>query len=170
MVSMLIALQKLDSAGEEGINAGFGHEERVFDKDGKVIDEDKKKTISDKDESLYVPEDIENEKGLVHKASYEPTAEGQSWTDEDSPHEDSFYLPTKIDTESNDTDKAAKKKHKDADKAQREYFGKVPDNASDQGRARVKQNYNTGAMENAQIGGQGGVGGIGKSSNNKHKR
>jgi len=156
MVSMLIALQKLDGAGEEGINAGFGHEERVFDKDGKVI--------SDKDESLYVPEDIENEKGLVHddvprvrmkKASYENTTEGGSWTDETSPIDDSFYLPAKIKNENSDTDKKAKKKKEEADEAEHKYFGKVPDNPSDQGKARVKQNYNTGQIENAQIGGQG---------------
>lgn len=161
IVRQMAALKKLDSAAGIETNAGFGHEERVFDKDGKVIKEGK--NISDKDESLYVPEDIINEKGLVHKASYENIAEGGSWTDETSPIDDSFYLPAKIKNESNDTDKKAKKKKKEADKAQREYFGKVPDNPSDQGRARVKQNYNVGTIENAQIGGQGGANGIGKS-------
>jgi hypothetical protein len=156
---LMMALQKLDSQGEEGINAGFGHQEKVFDKDGKVIED--KTHISDKDQSLYVPEDIENEKGLVYKASYENPTEGQSWTDEKTPVEDSFYLPTKISNETNDNDKNAKKKKKEADKAQREYFGKVPDNESDQGKARVNQNYNVGTIENAQIGNQGGVGGKG---------
>jgi len=157
---MIRAIQKLDSQGEEGINAGFGHQDNPSKK------EDKK--ISDKDESLYVPEDIDNEEGLVHKASYEQVSEGGSWTDETSPIDDSFYLPSKIRDESSDTDKGekAKKDKKEAEEAQQEYFGKVPDNASDQGRARIKQNYNVGTMENAQIGGQGfgeGGGGIGKS-------
>jgi hypothetical protein len=152
--ALLIALQKLDSQGEEGINAGFGHEEKITDCNGKVIKG--KKNISDKDESMYVPEDLDNEQGLVYKASYEHISEGGSWTDETSPTDDSFYLPAKINNESSDTDKKAKKKKEESDKAQREDFGKVPDNASDQGKARVNQNYNVGTIENAQIGNQGG--------------
>jgi len=148
---MFLAIQKLDSQGEEGINAGFGREEKSDDE------------VSDKDESIYVPEDIKNEKGLVYKASYEHVTEGVTSTDETSPADDSFYLPSKIRSENGDTDKEAKKKDKQTKDAQSQYFGKVPDNPNDQGRARVKQNYNVGTIENAQIGNQGGMGGIGKS-------
>jgi hypothetical protein len=170
-VALLFALQKLDSAAGIETQAGFGHEERVFDKEGRVIKG--KKKVGEKDESLYVPEDIENEKGLVYKASYEQVAEVQSWTDENSPADDSFYLPLKISNENNDTDKgkAAKKKKKDADNAQKNYFGKVPDDANDQGRARIKQNYNTGGLEMASVGGVGiNNSGLGKSNKTKRNK
>jgi hypothetical protein len=171
-VALLFALQKLDSAAGIETQAGFGHEERVFDKEGRVIKG--KKKVGEKDESLYVPEDIENEKGLVYKASYEQVVEGQSWTDKTSPADDSFYLPSKIRDENSDTDKGkeAKKKKKDADDAQRNYFGKVPDDASDQGKARPKQDWNTGGLEMASVGGVGiNNSGLGKSkSSNETKR
>jgi hypothetical protein len=98
--------------------------------------------------------EISNEVKLG-KASYESVAGPYSYTDETSPKDDSFYLPTKLDGENNDTKKDAKKHKKSTEELESKYFGRYSENVGDQGKARAKQQYNTGAFENSQIGNQG---------------
>lgn len=112
----------------------------------------------EEDEDLLMPKQISSEeRGTVTKASYEYVASDTSYTDESNPSEDAFYMPESIKMETNETDKKAKEKEKKKKELEENTFGNIDENVSDQGAARVKQGYNAGTIESAQIGNQGGV-------------
>jgi hypothetical protein len=142
------AMQKIDVADAE-VNGGFGTTPDDDDED-------------DDDEDFLMPKEISNEnKGFVQdvpdfsKASYEYIASDTSYTDESNPSDDVFYVPSNIKLENGDTDSTAKKKEKKRKDLEETTFGNIDENISDSGAARPKQQLNTGAVENAQIGGQG---------------
>lgn len=114
------------------------------------------------DDDELIPYSINSEEGMkrktkLDKASYEYVSPlGQSYTDESNPRDDSFYLPAKLGDESGDRSKDADEKQKKAKQKVKEDFGKLDENVADDGRARVRQQYDTGALQNSQIGGQGG--------------
>lgn len=124
------------------VNGGFGTTPKDEDED---------------DKDKFMPEKISSEKkDVVGKATYEYVAANTSYTDESNPAEDAFYTPEDIKLESKETDKNAKEKEKKKKELEENSFGNIEENISDQGAARTKQGYNTGTIESAQIGNQGG--------------
>lgn len=135
------ALNKIDVADME-VNGGFGT----------TPDDDE----DEEDEDYFIPKTLSAEdRGNVTKASYEYIASDSSYTDESNPSEDVFYLPSNIKLDSNDTDDTAEEKEEKKKEMKEDGIEIKDENISDSGAARAKQQYNTGAIENAQIGGQG---------------
>lgn len=141
ILKKVLVLNKIDIADTE-VNGGFGT----------TPDDDE----DEEDEDFLMPKQISSEdRGSVTKASYEYIASDISYTDESNPSEDVFYLPSNIKLDSNDTDDNAEEKDKKKKKMKEEGIEIRDENISNSGAAREKQQYNTGAIENAQIGGQG---------------